>query len=296
VKRELIKAALLEDAARSDRAIAKLGGVSHHTVADIRAPLEATGQIAQLEKRTGSDGRKRRSPARPEISEAERLAIRRDLRRSIRDMDEAAVAAHRRKPKTRREWEIAAGLPAIEAEVRREAAEGRLGDPLPARRSTVRRLPPRPDAAPGPAPAQEPPVSRDQLVAHLFGAHDGTFYITSRTSRAQLAEAHRQYHDSRTFRGGGEHEHRDQSAPSPRLPTPASEGERVRRRLSHPELDDRIPVSRAAEPVPSTARRPGRRSRGPCRGCGASLAECAIEAGVPCCDQCPHPDPFASSR
>ena len=57
-KRQLIEAKLLADPERSDRAIAKDIGVSHHTVATVRSELESGGQIAHLEKpRTGHDNK-----------------------------------------------------------------------------------------------------------------------------------------------------------------------------------------------------------------------------------------------
>jgi hypothetical protein len=44
--RTIVRLALLEDAARPDREIARLTGVSHHTVASVRRELEETGQVA----------------------------------------------------------------------------------------------------------------------------------------------------------------------------------------------------------------------------------------------------------
>jgi hypothetical protein len=57
-------------AEKSDRAIAATVGVSHVTVNAVRAELEATGQIGQLEKTVGQDGKARRKPGRRSNGEA----------------------------------------------------------------------------------------------------------------------------------------------------------------------------------------------------------------------------------
>jgi ParB-like chromosome segregation protein Spo0J len=64
--------ALKDNPERSDRATAKVASVDHKTVAAVRTALQATGEIPQLTKRTGQDGRKRKQPASK--SENERLA------------------------------------------------------------------------------------------------------------------------------------------------------------------------------------------------------------------------------
>jgi len=56
---ELVKA----DPSKSNRQIAEQAKVSHHTVGAVRAELEATGQVAQLENTTGADGKKRKTKA-----------------------------------------------------------------------------------------------------------------------------------------------------------------------------------------------------------------------------------------
>jgi ParB-like chromosome segregation protein Spo0J len=61
-RRELIAQQLKETPDQSDRQIAVALGVSHHTVAHERADLTLTGQIAQLERRKGKDGKLRRQP------------------------------------------------------------------------------------------------------------------------------------------------------------------------------------------------------------------------------------------
>lgn len=63
-RRELIAADLKDDPSRSNRQVASGLGVSHHTVQSVRDQAEATGQIAQLEKTTGADGKERRKPIR----------------------------------------------------------------------------------------------------------------------------------------------------------------------------------------------------------------------------------------
>jgi hypothetical protein len=78
-KREVIAVLLKENPNASSRAIAGLAKVSHHTVEDVRQAQEATGQSAQLEteageagqpaqKRTGRDGKKRKTPTKAKKS------------------------------------------------------------------------------------------------------------------------------------------------------------------------------------------------------------------------------------
>jgi hypothetical protein len=66
-KRELLATLLKTDAKKSNRQMAKTTGVSHHTVAKVRDGLETTGQIAQLKKTTGADGKDRpaKKPVKP---------------------------------------------------------------------------------------------------------------------------------------------------------------------------------------------------------------------------------------
>jgi hypothetical protein len=59
-RRHLIAGQLQETPQRSNRWIAKQLGVSHPTVAAVRAELEGTGKIYQLEQTLGSDGKYRR--------------------------------------------------------------------------------------------------------------------------------------------------------------------------------------------------------------------------------------------
>jgi site-specific DNA-methyltransferase (adenine-specific) len=58
-KRGLIQQQLQATPEKSDRQIAKDLGVSHHTVSTQRESLESTGQIAQLDKTVGADGKER---------------------------------------------------------------------------------------------------------------------------------------------------------------------------------------------------------------------------------------------
>jgi hypothetical protein len=58
-KRALIAEFLKADPSRSNRSIAAITQASHHTVSNVRNSLEGTGQIAQLTKIVGSDGKMR---------------------------------------------------------------------------------------------------------------------------------------------------------------------------------------------------------------------------------------------
>jgi hypothetical protein len=63
-KRELIGKLLKADPTKSDRAIAKTTKTDHKTVASVRARKEATGEIPQLKKTVGADGKTRKRPAK----------------------------------------------------------------------------------------------------------------------------------------------------------------------------------------------------------------------------------------
>jgi hypothetical protein len=67
-RRELIAKFLQVTREKSDRAVAKLAKVDHKTVAAVRKEKESTGEIPQLEKRTGKDGKARKQ--RREVVEA----------------------------------------------------------------------------------------------------------------------------------------------------------------------------------------------------------------------------------
>jgi hypothetical protein len=59
-RREIIASLLKDNPGQSNRQIAEIAKVSHHTVEPVRAEMEATGQIAQLGKTTGADGKTRK--------------------------------------------------------------------------------------------------------------------------------------------------------------------------------------------------------------------------------------------
>ena len=75
-RREIISRELSQSPDLSDRFVASLVGVSHRTVAAVRAELEATGQIARMAATVGRDGRRRRLPVIPTETrtEADRAA------------------------------------------------------------------------------------------------------------------------------------------------------------------------------------------------------------------------------
>ena len=60
-KRELISDQLRETPGKTNRVVAKALGVHHATVASVRTEMESVGQIDQLERRVGSDGKTYRS-------------------------------------------------------------------------------------------------------------------------------------------------------------------------------------------------------------------------------------------
>jgi hypothetical protein len=66
-KRDLIGLLLKANPEKSDRHIAKTVKASHHTVEAVRAKLESTGQIAQLKKTVGADGKARKRPTKKQI-------------------------------------------------------------------------------------------------------------------------------------------------------------------------------------------------------------------------------------
>ena len=63
-KRELIAKILKAKPEASNRKIAKQTKTDHKTVAAVRGDLESTGEIPQLEKTTGADGKQRKSRAK----------------------------------------------------------------------------------------------------------------------------------------------------------------------------------------------------------------------------------------
>ena len=100
-KRDLIAAQLRETPEKSNRQVAEGLGVSHHTVQAVRAEREATGQIAQLEKTVGADGKERRKPIRttfvdPDAEAAEPGLVARALDDMLERGEEPTNAALRR--------------------------------------------------------------------------------------------------------------------------------------------------------------------------------------------------------
>jgi hypothetical protein len=77
-KRQLVADQLRETPDRSNRLIGKQLGVHHATVASVRAEMERTGQIIQLERTVGNDGKAR--PARKEIAVVHRSPAERQAR------------------------------------------------------------------------------------------------------------------------------------------------------------------------------------------------------------------------
>jgi site-specific DNA-methyltransferase (adenine-specific) len=67
-KREIVAALLKVEPAKSDRAIGGMAKVDHKTVAAVRSQAEGSGEIPQLTKTTGKDGRARTKPAKPKKS------------------------------------------------------------------------------------------------------------------------------------------------------------------------------------------------------------------------------------
>jgi ParB-like chromosome segregation protein Spo0J len=59
-RRDIIAALLKADPTQSDRRVADAARASHVTVGTVREQLEATGQIDQLDKTTGADGKTRK--------------------------------------------------------------------------------------------------------------------------------------------------------------------------------------------------------------------------------------------
>jgi hypothetical protein len=76
-KRQLVADQLRETPDRSNRWVGKQMGVHHATVAAVRAEMVATGQIIQLERTVGEDGKARPAIRQPQVvhrSPAERRA------------------------------------------------------------------------------------------------------------------------------------------------------------------------------------------------------------------------------
>ena len=65
-KRDVVAELIKDDPTLSNRMIAEIAKVSHHTAGDVRTELETTGQIAQLAATTGKDGKTRKVKAKGE--------------------------------------------------------------------------------------------------------------------------------------------------------------------------------------------------------------------------------------
>jgi hypothetical protein len=63
-RREIVSRLLKDRPGRSNRQVASQVGVDHKTVGAVRKQLETTGEIPQLDKTEGKDGKARRRPAR----------------------------------------------------------------------------------------------------------------------------------------------------------------------------------------------------------------------------------------
>ncbi|MBR0750259.1 hypothetical protein JQ582_40800 [Bradyrhizobium japonicum] len=75
-KRELIEKLVKATPEKSNRQIAEIARVSHVTVGTVRAKLKSTGQIDQLTKTVGKDGRARKQPTQqPTVTKQKDPAI-----------------------------------------------------------------------------------------------------------------------------------------------------------------------------------------------------------------------------
>lgn len=89
-KREIIEAQLKETPSISSRAIAARFGVHHSTVSSVRARLEGTGEISQLEKTEGRDGKMRPKPIRTMfLPDAANVGEAKKVAKAIRDREMA---------------------------------------------------------------------------------------------------------------------------------------------------------------------------------------------------------------
>jgi hypothetical protein len=79
-KRDLIAKLLKARPEKSNRQIGKQIGASHHTVKEVRTEMEGTGQIAQLQKTVGADGKARTQPAKKAKPEAKARLPKHDSR------------------------------------------------------------------------------------------------------------------------------------------------------------------------------------------------------------------------
>jgi hypothetical protein len=156
IKRDRIKATLLEDASRSDREIGRLVGSDHKTVSDVRSQLVQTGEIPQFQQTggrgvtTGTPGSKP-SPAREQYDDATREAVLQEAKRRLKageKTDFRGMAAQFNVGTTFVQQMIAAAKELIKAEWQQQqehAAPSQAERPTP------------PKAAPVTPPAPVPP-------------------------------------------------------------------------------------------------------------------------------------------
>lgn len=156
IKRDRIKAALLEDANRSDRVIAGLLGVSQPTVGQVRRELEETDKIYQFSRDQGGRPRKDGTPAKPRAETTAReqqvsdLLTRNPQQSNKQIMTTVGLSGnqHRIVERVRERLEAEGVIPAVTA---REGSDGTLRRVPQASEAT----PPTP-AATTQAPSEEP--------------------------------------------------------------------------------------------------------------------------------------------
>jgi transposase len=110
-KRDLIAKVLKAKPEASNRQIAKQVKAHHTTVGTVRAELESTGEISQLDKTTGADGKKRKKPAK-------KRAVEPDQER--RDREERVALYQKVLDEERAAEQRATGSAEISADERRE--------------------------------------------------------------------------------------------------------------------------------------------------------------------------------
>jgi ParB-like chromosome segregation protein Spo0J len=102
-KREIVAAVLKESPDQSNRQVAGQVKVDHKTVADVRHELESTGEIPQLERTKGKDGKKR--PAARRTRKAHRPALQLFKGRREEESKTEVQTDLADQPKTQSRWE-----------------------------------------------------------------------------------------------------------------------------------------------------------------------------------------------
>jgi hypothetical protein len=107
---------------RSSGSIAAEVGVSHHTVEAVRTEMQSTGQIAQLPKRVGKDGKPRKQPAsKPGMLTKHLKAAAKAAKEAERlKRGKEAYERYQAEEATKQEPEAEAVMPAPEAETQAE--------------------------------------------------------------------------------------------------------------------------------------------------------------------------------